>query len=104
MTISGALRELIELSLHSNQLNGPIPRQFGQLTRLEVGCQLVVPSMSQRKISQVLQLHRNKLSGPLPKTLKELVYLIEFRASSNRFGVMCNAAMLIAIDSLIYTG
>ena len=65
VTVDGNNR-VIELNLSSNQLNGPIPAELGNLA-----------------ILQILWLQRNQLSGNIPAELGNLTSLIELSLRTN---------------------
>jgi Leucine-rich repeat (LRR) protein len=78
------------INLGSNQLNGTVPQEIGQLTMI------LVLDLSNNKISgsipesighltnlEFLDLSRNKLTGPIPASLTQLHFLSTFSVASN---------------------
>ncbi|KAH7520739.1 hypothetical protein FEM48_Zijuj08G0177300 [Ziziphus jujuba var. spinosa] len=85
----GQLVKLEELDTSNNQLTGSIPESFGQLVKLEaLGNNLegVIPSsMGYLTNLLSLQLSRNNLSGELPLSLRECTAMCTLDISENNF-------------------
>jgi len=106
----GAQLKLTELSLHHNQITGPIPSQLGELihlTQLDLGYNnltATVPSEIGRLDQlQVLYLRENELSGSLPAgvlhNLTELRYL-QLQRNALSGGVPSEIGRLVKLSDL----
>ena len=80
-----------EISLWENNLNGPIPPEFGSLSRLEVVefyynrlSGTIPPELGKLKNLVHLGLYENRLEGEIPPELGNLPRLIDFYLSENR--------------------
>ncbi|PWA37865.1 leucine-rich repeat protein [Artemisia annua] len=83
----GRLRLLEELDLSRNQLTGPIPKFIGKLTTLDLSSNHLNGSIPESFGSLTalikLDLSSNQLTGPLPTSVGRLVSLQLFSVSSN---------------------
>lgn len=100
---------LLGLSIHTNQLTGPIPPELGQLTQL-VGLDLhnnqltgaIPPELGQLTILKELDLAGNHLSGAIPAALSQLSHLTLLRLQENQLTGTIPAALsrLVSLRTL----